>query len=493
MDRLEQEHDNLRAALQWSLEQAGNEEATESERSRETALRLGGALRRFWVVHGYLSEGRNFLERALAVGAAHPGDGRASLVGTRIEASVRAKALIVAGHLAIIQSDYERAEPLCKESLALYRELEDQPGIAFSLSLLGSVSWTKGNMVAARTLTEEALAISRQVDDAERSAYSLFILGLLSSSQGEYTRACTLYEESLVIHRALKNKLGIAHSLSQLAQVLLVSQSDQARVSPLLEECLELSREVGFKEGVAAYYCISGQLALTQGDLVTARSLAEKSVVLYREMGHRHGTANALALLGKVFASEGDYAAAQTLYEQSLAISCELGEKWVATVFLVELGKVVAAQRQLTWAAQLWGAAEALRDAFTVPIPLFERADYERTLSAARVHLGEHAFAAAAAQGRAMTPEQALVARGQKPAPPPSTTMTPSPTYPAGLTVREVEVLRLLAGGLTDLQIAEKLVLSPHTVHAHISSIYSKLSITSRSAATRYAIEHHLT
>ncbi|TMC19974.1 MAG: response regulator transcription factor [Chloroflexi bacterium] len=92
-----------------------------------------------------------------------------------------------------------------------------------------------------------------------------------------------------------------------------------------------------------------------------------------------------------------------------------------------------------------------------------------------------------------MTPEQALTARGQKPTPPPSTTMTPSPTYPAGLTAREVEVLRLLAGGLTDLQIAEKLVLSPHTVHAHISSIYSKLSITSRSAATRYAIEHHLT
>ena len=92
-----------------------------------------------------------------------------------------------------------------------------------------------------------------------------------------------------------------------------------------------------------------------------------------------------------------------------------------------------------------------------------------------------------------MTPGQALAAKGQKPVPPPSTTVTPSPAYPAGLTAREVEVLRLLAGGLTDLQIAEKLVLSSHTVHAHISSIYSKLSITSRSAATRYAIEHHLT
>ena len=214
-------------------------------------------------------------------------------------------------------------------------------------------------------------------------------------------------------------------------------------------------------------------------------------MVLYKEIGHRHGTANSLGVLGKVLATEGDYAAAQTLYEQSLAISCELSEQWVAAVFLVELGEVVAAQQKLAWAAQLWGAAEALRDAFGVPIPLFQRADYERSLSAARVHLGERAFAAAWAQGRSMTPEQALAAKGQKPTPTPTTAASP-PTYPDGLTAREVEVLRLLAGGLTDLQIAEKLVLSPRTVHAHISSIYSKLGVTSRSTATRYAMEHHL-
>jgi len=478
LNRLEREHDNLRAVLQWSLEQAGNKEAIESERSMETALRLGGALRSFWVVHGHISEGRSFLERALA---AREG----------IEAPVQAKALIVAGHLAFIQSDYDRAEPLFQQSLALYRQLEDQPGIAFALSLLGSVAWTKGHMTAARALTEEALVIARQVDDMERSANALFILGLVSSSQGEYDRARALFEESLAIHRVSENKRGIVHALSQLAQVLLVSQGDQARVSPLLEECLALSQEVGYKEGIAAYYCVSGQLALSQGDLVTARSLAEKGVALYREIGHRHGTANALGVVGKIFVLEADYATAQTFYEQSLAISCELSEQWVAAVFLVALGEVVAAQRQLAWAAQLWGAAEAIRDATGVPIPLAQRADYERSVSTARVHLGERAFAASWAQGRSMTPEQALAAKGQKPAPPPITPTTP-PAYPAGLTAREVEVLRLLAGGLTDLQIAEKLILSPRTVHAHISSIYSKLGVTSRSAATRYAIEHHL-
>jgi len=304
LERLEREHDNLRSALQWTLEQAGIEEAMEGERSIETALRLGGALRVFWVVHGHITEGRHFLERALAVGV--------PLADTRIEASVRAKALIVAGYLAIIQNDYERAEPLCKESLALYRELEDQPGIAFALTLLGSVAWTQGNMVAARMLTEEALTIARQVDSMELAAGSLFILGLVSSSQGEYAMAYALFEEGLAMQRALGDKRGIAHSLSQLAQVLFVSQADPARVSPLLEECLMVSREVGYKEGIAAYYCVSGQLALSQRDLVLARSLAEKSVVLYKEMGHRHGTANSLALLGKVLAIEGDYAAAQT-------------------------------------------------------------------------------------------------------------------------------------------------------------------------------------
>ncbi len=479
LERLEREHDNLRAALQWSLEQAGDEGAREDERGMEIALRFGGSLREFWRVHGHISEGRTFLERTLV---AREG----------IEAFVQAKALIAAATLAYNQSDYNRTETLCQESLALYRELEDQPGIAHSVYFLGMVAWTRGDPPTARTLLAEALTLARATDDEERAAYTLFSLGLVASSQGEYARARALFEESLAIHRTLENKRGIAHTLSQLAQVLLLSQYDQAGVPSLLEECLAVSREIGFKEGVAASFWLSGQVTLGQGDLATARSLAEKSVALYKEMGHRYGTAESLAALGKVLASSGDYAAAYARYEESLAISGELGEQWVIAVYLVGLGEVVAAQRQLAWAVQLWGAAEAIRDAIGVPIPPVELADYERSLSAARAHLGERAFAAAWSQGRSMTPQQALAAKGQKPAPSPTTTVSPPPTYPAGLTAREVEVLRLLAAGLTDLQIAEKLILSPRTVHTHISSIYSKLGVTSRSAATRYALEHRL-
>jgi len=82
-----------------------------------------------------------------------------------------------------------------------------------------------GRMLAARTLMEECLMITKQVDAMELAAYALFTLGLLSSSQGEYSTACRMFEESLAIHRERGHKRGIAHTLSQLAQVLFVAQA----------------------------------------------------------------------------------------------------------------------------------------------------------------------------------------------------------------------------------------------------------------------------
>ena len=127
-----------------------------------------------------------------------------------------------------------------------------------------------------------------------------------------------------------------------------------------------------------------------------------------------------------------------------------------------------------------------------------EQADYERSVASARAQLDEKAFSAAWAEGRTMTPERALTAResviasiSTRIGPAPTTTKTAS-AYPAGLTAREVEVLRLVAQGLTDAQVAEQLVISSRTVNWHLTSIYSKLQVSSRSAATRYTIKQHL-
>ena len=145
------------------------------------------------------------------------------------------------------------------------------------------------------------------------------------------------------------------------------------------------------------------------------------------------------------------------------------------------------------------GAVEALREATGTPMGPVYRPTYEQAVVAARAQLGEPAFTAAWIQGRAMTPEQALSAQGRSVLASPLNApagadrpQIPSPASPDDLTEREVEVLRLVAGGLSNAQVAETLVISPRTVNAHLRSIYSKLNITSRHAATLYALEHQL-
>ncbi len=195
----------------------------------------------------------------------------------------------------------------------------------------------------------------------------------------------------------------------------------------------------------------------------------------------------------------GTYATAHALNEQGLTIAREVGDKLNIASCLQGLASVAAAQGYLMWAARLWGAAEALRESIGAPVPPVYRTDYEQAVATARTQLGEKAFAAAWAQGRTMTPEQAVAAQGQailsQPSPTEllSTSPAKAPTAnPDGLTPREVDVLVLLAQGLTSAQIAEQLMIGVVTVNFHVRSIYSKLGVISRSAATRYALDHHL-
>jgi len=141
-------------------------------------------------------------------------------------------------------------------------------------------------------------------------------------------------------------------------------------------------------------------------------------------------------------------------------------------------------------------AAQVLREAIGTPLPSVFQAMHEFTMASVRTYLGEQTFDEAMAEGRTMPPEDLLT----NPEPQPKPTLTPPssasvaslPQLHGGLTSREMEVLRLLAQGLTSAQIAENLTLSVLTVNTHVRSIYSKLGVTSRSAATRWAIEHHL-
>jgi predicted ATPase/class 3 adenylate cyclase/DNA-binding CsgD family transcriptional regulator len=478
LERLEREYDNLRAAMQWSLEHA--------EEGKAMALRLGGALYSFWDGRAYFSEGQDFLERALQFGDA-------------VAAPVGAKALYAASQLQKVLGSLDRAETFCEQSLALYRELADTRGLASCLHLLADIAWERGNLTAARALGEESLLLFREAGDTRSIADVLHHLGTLAVEQGEYARGRDLLTESLTINRELGNTRTMADSLLNLARLYHVSGSDLVQAHTLLDESLALSREVGDKEEIAFCLNLWGMLALSEGDTARASSQVEQALAFFEEMHQRRGTALSLYALAQVATVEGDYARSQALYEQSIGVAHKSGGKRTIPSSLEGLAAAVAAQGNHVWAAHLWGAAEALREAIGTPLPPVDRAPYHRAVEASRTHLGAQAFASAWAQGRTFSPEQALATPGQgalpasangeqSSSPPP---VSPAP-YPDGLTAREVEVLRVVAQGLTNEQVAQRLVISPRTVDTHLTSIYGKIGVSSRAAATRYAIEHHL-
>jgi ATP/maltotriose-dependent transcriptional regulator MalT len=420
LERLEQEHENLRAVLQWTLDGGGD---------AELGLRLAGAVWSFWWVHGHLREGRRWLEGLLAL---------APSGGARL-AAARAKALSGAGALATEQGDYDRAGALLEETLALSREL-------------GNKRW---------------------------GAWPLMYLGVIARYHGDYRRAATLLEESLALRRDVEDKWGSAWSLTNL-----------------------------------------GRVASEQGDYPRAAGLLKESLSLFQDLGDKRGIARSLTSLARIARDRGDHRRAAALLEESLALSLELGDRRSAALGVEELAAVACAQEQPERAARLFGAAQALREAIGAPLPPTDQARYDHSVAAARARLREDAFAAAWAEGRAMAQEQAVAyalqvvatapsdeARGQRAgsqAPsgggrkrlagasierdaearpraaskPPTDLSAGLPSPPtARLTTREVEIVRLVAAGRTNREIAAELVLSVRTVERHIENLYAKLGV----------------
>ena len=391
------------------------------------------------------------------------------------------------------------------------RETRKIQDLAASLLWLGWLPLTHRNDDEVRFLLEEGRALAREVGDKRNLAYLLHFLGMAAIDQENYAEARSLLEESQRYYREMNDKEDLVWSFLYLGQ-LFFARGDTVRAYALVEDGLELARATNYKIGSACSLYLLGRFALAQGELTRAQSWLEESLAVFEASGLQLNIAQVLSWLAGIALVRGERAQAGTLCERSIALSRQMDDQKSMALFLQEWGCIIAQQGDSAWAAQLWGAAETLGgatqslrpfDLFTLFTMLGERADYERMVSDVRIRLGESIFAQSWAEGRAMTPEQALASLNQplhsdqtpaKPAAPARTNTHrgSSPTYPHGLTEREVEVLRLVAQGLSDAQIAQALVISPRTVNAHLRSIYSKLNITSRNAATHFAIERHL-
>jgi predicted ATPase/DNA-binding CsgD family transcriptional regulator len=279
-------------------------------------------------------------------------------------------------------------------------------------------------------------------------------------------------------------------------------QGDFSSARSLLEEALVLGREAGDKQSISLSLNNLAGVAADQGDYTKARALHEESLALRRELGDRSGIAGSLGNLGFVAMEQGDLTGARALHEESLGLGREHGDKNSIAASLAGLGGVAVGVGQVERGARLLGVVEGLLGSMGAVLGREYRLPYERAVAAARSLLGEEAFESAWQQGRGMSMEQAIAyalddtsgtwpattARMQS-----RTAAEPKQSYPNGLSRREVELLRLLAHGLTNEQIAERLFLSRNTVRAHLYSIYSKIDAPNRGAAIRFATDHGLT
>jgi predicted ATPase/class 3 adenylate cyclase/Tfp pilus assembly protein PilF len=343
--QLEAEHDNLRAALEWSLAE---------ESGAETSLRLAGALGWFWQRNGYWNEGQESLIAALAK-------------SSDVLPTFRAKALRRAGQLTGDLGDYVAARSLLEEGLAVDRELGDRTGIAQSLTHLGWVVRLQGEYAAAHSLLQECLRINQELGRKAAVAQTLDTLGRVALDQGDHSTARSFFEKALAIYQELGNKLGIADVLRGL--------------------------------GIGAQF---------QGDFALGRVLLEESLSMRRETAKKQNITGTLNDLASLACGQGNYAEASAFLMESLTMSRELGYKRGILGSLERLAGVAAAQERPERAARLFGAAASLREIVGMPLRPHEGAEHHRRVNAVRASLGEGAFAAAWAEGQAMPLEQAM-------------------------------------------------------------------------------------
>jgi tetratricopeptide (TPR) repeat protein len=277
LQRLEAEHENLRASLEWSLADGG----------LNAGLRLCGALQYFWIMRGHFSEGRRWCERILAnAGADERTPERANaisaagLMAYRQDDFAAARALleeslairrqlgdrksigVAAGNLGMValdEGDFASARALHEESLAIARELGNRNGVLASLANLGNANYEQGDIAAARALFEESLALSRELEDGHTTAMTLHRLGMIEGALGNHSVAEALYKESLTILRRLGLRGRIFYSLQALAAVAaaLGSPLRAARIWGAEER---LREEIGLKRSAAEMPLVDPQI-----------------------------------------------------------------------------------------------------------------------------------------------------------------------------------------------------------------------------------------
>lgn len=435
------EHDNFRAALEWTYGIPDKHAA---------GLRLAATLGPFWHWGGYLSEGRDRLAMALA------------LTGAQASTLARGWASLWAARIAFMQSDFPATRILAEAGLKISREAgpPGRPGVGRALYILGDLAMEVGDDDAAPGLFRDALEIFRELGDTRGITDTLVLLGWAAMRAGDYARAEQLLNEPLPLLRERKEGVRLALSLAGLGE-LCVRQGKLDQAHNLLAESLAFRRELGDLWGCAGALGSLGWVALLRRDFSRTRELLGESMRIRQEIGDRGGLAWCLEKLAE----------AATLEAQALP----------------------ARQRRETQqrAVRMLGAAAALRAPVGSAIDTADWPSYERLLARLRHTLGETAFDATWAEGAGL-PVSQVIDLAVTPPPSDATELSASRSVKAafgGLSARERETAALIAAGLSNREIANHMVVGLKTVETYVTRILIKLGFDSRVQVATWARE----
>jgi predicted ATPase/DNA-binding CsgD family transcriptional regulator len=384
---------------------------------------------------------------------------------------------------------YQEACEWLKKVISLPGEVSSNTK-ADALSSLGFLLKELGAYDESFEAYERAIVLYQGTNDLTGLAQAYCDSGALALYRGQYSRAAELHERSLEIARTNDDLYGLSRSLAGLSVVTAVN-GDFQRATALAGEFLAASCEIGDEIGRAGALGYLGYIALWQNDLETSYQRAYDCIAVTRDLGEIGWLSFGLMLLAHIELERGEYQTAEDHFCESLRGVWGRREVMPIAECLEGLAGTAAGLGDSKRAARLLGAAASLRERVGTPLPPPRVDRYERTVDATRKELSDAAFEAMKSEGYSWPLEQAIdCALEETPAVPQSVERSSAPV--AGLSKREVEVLQLLAGGLSDREIAETLFISRHTVMRHVSNILRKLDVNSRTAAAAWAVRNGL-
>jgi DNA-binding CsgD family transcriptional regulator len=395
------------------------------------------------------------------------------------------------GWLARVEPEHDNV----RATLAWLEQTNDGAGL---LRLAGATQpfWdVRGHRAEAVAWLERGLARGQGAPPQARLR-ALAGLGRNLERQGCYARATGVHEALLALAREHGDAPWEARALLLLGLGAL-NQERYDEATPLIEGAMAAYRRLGDEGGVCQCRYCSGLIAYGRGDLAAAAAHLEAALAWRRDRGSVANLTVPLNPLGLVACDRGDHRAAAALlaegltrWEQDGGRSREVLAEWLAAV-----ARLAACRGRPGTAGRLYGAAEALYEAIGEPLVVPPRSLYRRHVDALRDTLGAEAFAATWAAGRALPLEQAIEEARAVTADPVAAEAAPpagAPNASPALTPREREVLRLLADGKTDREIAEALFVSRRTINAHVASILGELGVHSRRDAVAEARQRGL-